>query len=577
MTGLHLRPPVFETVNFNSQEDLAVTRARRTMLIEGRQREVARAQRPLVDWLSGKGVSSISSFWIANTIVAKVPASMLSEIEARPEVDELGLDYALSPATANWDGENGRLAAGLNAAKYLDNGYTGLGTTRRLRIAFLDFFFNATHPIFRDGPGTYSRVVGTFACTNMLCNSDAGLPVPPPGNPHGSICASVAAGDAMDLQIPGLTFAERVDRSGIAEEAEMLFLTTSGTMLDTIAGLQQAVDSGSDVVSESFGGRDSQCDGDYTVTPNSPWNIAVYNAEQLGVLVVGVTANEGWALPDGKCDIAAIAEAPSLLVVGGVVDPGSGSYASTGFDPQSGEGGVNASLGAFQINRAFSQVGLVAPTTWFFSAGSGSTFTLGGGTSVAGPQVAGSAILFKHWAIANGFAAQTAQPGWLYANMLAMGDRAIGPASYAQSGFSPIWGGGRFQLRYYGVPAEDPGAWRWETARYVLGSGSRVDHIVGGYGSEPVGLQQFKVYALVLEPDAHDVADVDIQVLDNNCGTYAQVLGADYSYDYKSMVRLGPEAGGRSLCVRLLSQYMPPGETRAVQLVVQYSTATAMR
>jgi hypothetical protein len=94
-------------------------------------------------------------------------------------------------------------------------------------------------------------------------------------------------------------------------------------------------------------------------------------------------------------------------------------------------------------------------------------------------------------------------------------------------------------------------------------------------GPEPIGLQQLKVIALTRETDGSNAADIDVYLTWENCaGTEAQ---RDISRDYKSMTKVGPEAGGEKVCVKLEPYHIPPGSSRTVQVVFYYSGDTAMR
>ena len=79
----------------------------------------------------------------------------------------------------------------------------------------------------------------------------------------------------MDGQT-SLPFADAQDRSGVAEEAELVFVST-GAISDTIRGLQMAASLDVDVVHEQFGGADATCDGTF-----AEWEDAVYDAHLAG-------------------------------------------------------------------------------------------------------------------------------------------------------------------------------------------------------------------------------------------------------------------------------------------------------
>ncbi len=91
-------------------------------------------------------------------------------------------------------------------------------------------------------------------------------------------------------------------------------------------------------------------------------------------------------------------------------------------------------------------------------------------------------------------------------------------------------------------------------------------------------LAQYKVYSMVLEDDNSDMADIDLEVRDDNCSPSSQFIFGDYTMDVKSMVRLsGSVVGGERLCNRLVADHVPSGETRRVHVFGYYSGDTAMR
>jgi hypothetical protein len=111
----------------------------------------------------------------------------------------------------------------------------------------------------------------------------------------------------------------------------------------------------------------------------------------------------------------------------------------------------------------------------------------------------------------------------------------------------------------------------------TLSHGQVVNHLVNGSGSEPGGIQQFKTYAMVFEPDTDDIARISIRVRTNNCNSGYSQLGEDVGRDVKKMVRVGLAAAGQQLCVRVSAPYIPAGQTRKVYLFNYWSQETAMR
>lgn len=569
--GTSLRDVSFE--RFTSFDAGQVnTSAERKARIVAREAEAAELQKPVSSALADLGIPS-SGFWLVNALAATVPPALVPEIAKLAAVRSIDLDAQLTKTESDrWDGDNVKAASGLSAGHYGNNGYDGERynpvTGQHLSIALLDFDFNANHPVFLDWGGGPTRVRHQIKCGSMVCLWwDFGWGA---GDLHGSLCASAAAGDAMDNQILGIEQFRR-DRTGAAEEADLMFIGT-GAISATIRGLATAVSFEADVVSESFGGADSTCDGFY-----SGWENAVYNAHQAGVLTVGSAGNNNEAARTGNCKLTGLSEVPSQLVVGGLNDPRLGTYSAVDIWPNTSRGGVNVTINGQSYSEAFTGVDVLVPNEWWWGAYTDATFTHTGGTSLAAPQVAGTALLLKDWFIGNGFASHVAVPGFLFANVLAMTDRAYTSTLYKTSRFDPLWGGGRFQERYYALPDHPSGLYRLEWAVVTIANGQHVWHRVGGVGNEPSGIEVLKAYAVFFEADGANVADIDIELFDKGCGSGRASLGFDNSRDSKSLVKTGTAAAGKDVCVDLYGYFVPAGETRQVVLVVYYSDQTSMR
>lgn len=547
-------------------------KARIARRVERRLEEAGRLQSNVRGWLEEHGVPTahLGAIWSSNAMALTVPASLVAALSEHPDVESVERGHDTTPTGATtWDGANLKSSSGLNANKFINNLNLGDRVNPKhgypISIGVLDAYFADDHPVFQHSPGV-SKIVGRFTCINdQPCV--AGGRVPPDDDQHGSWCASAAAGAARNGQIGG-TAASKLDRTGVAEQTELTFIDNGG-IGNTIRALEQSVSWANDIVSESFGGGDGVCDG-----TNAGWPEAVYAAHQAGVLVVGSAGNGNH---DAGCTLTGLAEAPSQFVVGATDDPGSGSYANVGVANYSSRGGINVTVGNLSIPGALSGVSALVPGAWQFGAGKNGSFVAQGGTSLAAPQVAGIAALFKDWMIGMGFSNQANTPGTLFTNLLAMTDRVSSSGTKLQSGFDPVTGGGRLQARLFDLADHPSGLWRWETANYTLSHAQRVQHLVGGAGAEPNGINTFKVYAAFFEADGTDIADIDVRVKDKGCGANSLLLGQDVSRDTKSMVQIGSSGSGKDICVQLDAFYVPPGQTREVTLVTYYTGETSMR
>lgn len=106
-------------------------------------------------------------------------------------------------------------------------------------------------------------------------------------------------------------------------------------------------------------------------------------------------------------------------------------------------------------------------------------------TSSAAPAVAGAAILFKHWYLANHGPDVANSPGRLMSNLLNMADGYVTDqhrATGATRGHPPLpwWGLGRFRMRFY-ESGYLSGSFFRATTTVVLGPGAGGDTISLGY------------------------------------------------------------------------------------------------
>lgn len=205
-------------------------------------------------------------------------------------------------------------------------------------------------------------------------------------------------------------------------------------------------------------------------------------------------------------------------------------------------------------------------------------FGSGCGTSMSAPLVGGAAGLLLDWGL-DQVGPTFKNPGTLYTWMLGMTDRATSDTTYRTSGFSPQWGGGRFQLRYFGndgAPGDDSGNWGYEHTIYVLTNGAAdIANTLNGSGAEPAGIDQAKFYMMTGEVDNGDVSDILLSMKAGNCA--GSTIRSDFSFDVKKMVRgSAAEVGGQALCALIRPIYIPSGY-RIVNLWMYYSDETDFR
>lgn len=569
-----LRAPV--TFGFPTADGSKTYRASRRARVEARKKEMAQLQGPVVSLLASLSAKDIYGSFLTNTVSARLPLEFLPTVAAHPAIQRI--DSASGPTQPAWDGEQAKFSGGENTQLYINDYWDGESQVAMV----IDYHFLSNHEGFTDCYGCGTRVVGIANCENSPCT--ASLPVAT--DPHGTVVAGIVAGDLRDGQ-HGDTWSDsyRSRYTGAAEEG-YLYLVRGASSGATARALDLAVDVGVDVVSTSyvFGG-DTNCDG----RTDGSLEQSAYEMYIAGVLWSTAAGNE-YGGSGSVCTMKGMPDVPSIFTVGGlgddVLDCTASNYVTTqacdyfgplGPGPVNYEGtargGIDLVVGGYVRSKALAAVDVMAPAWWNHAFTSDGGYASGWrGTSVAQPQVAGAAMLFRDWAFTN-YGSWIDGPGATYVSMLAMTDRFASQIS----GFSSIHGGGRFQARRYSND-DHAGVWGWQAYGPVYLSDSQYFQInVSGTGNEPNTLNQFKVYAVFPEDSPVDVADIDLRVYDQNCRTGAQLLGSDLSYDVKSMVRLGPEAAGKALCVKISAVHVPSGETRPVTLFMYYSYDTVGR
>ena len=540
--------------------------------VQARRDEVSVLHAPLRKRLQTHGIddSKLVSFWLNGRLAGELSPAGIAVLAADADVASVNLDLSSPGSISNtWDGTNASNggADGLNAALYWSGGYYGDGNGLRLGFAGDGFYFN--HSIFKDWAGEPSRYLSNWNCSTGTCL----LITQPLGGTHETEVSSAAAGDATQGQIAAaVSPGDRLDRTGVAPEAD-LFSGEATNLTQITAALQKMIENGVDVFNVARGDGATPTTCDYNIW-ELDWSATVKNAHDAGVLVVSSAGNAAGT----GCSLTPWAEATSAFVVGGTVNPADNGYSTAQRNTNWSSGPMNAYVygsgnWVFRTN-ALSGVAAVVPGWWRFGATTPDNFAQTGGTSIAAPQIAGAAMLIKDAFLSAG---QTYinSPGVLFAAMLAMTDRSQG-ASYRSTGFDPGFGGGRFQLRYFGGTSDHPagGAWGFDLWEVTIHNNEIIDFPVRGTGVEPSTIQQFKAYAVVFEQDWRTVADVDLYVMDQNCA--GTTLGYDVGFDTKSMVRVGTEAAGKALCVRVKGYAVPPAGRRVV-LASYFSVDTAMR
>jgi hypothetical protein len=543
--------------------------------IANRKAEADGLQASVKHALQQLGAHGVGGFWTSNAVSAHIPKSALQAVLAIPGIERVEVDQEAPPASATqWDGDDMKAPGGMNAGIYHDAGYHGQayanagGRHMRVGMYYSDGWFE--HPGFEDDSNGPTRA-SVYDCSVSPCvanQSKSGGP-----GAHDLKCGGLAAGSLRQNQIAGMTDQEELERSGPAEEPEIHFLEGTSSSSAKRA-IELAIDLELDFLSGSRGSPVA-CDGQ----GSSDIEDSVMAAQLANIIVVNAAGNEGHS---GGCSLVDPVDTPPFFAVGGV---GSGSntctssnYSTCAGYSSSSRGGIDATINGSTSPAALSGVAVSAPACpqYYYTSSSPWIHTYSGsttcGTSYAAPQVAGAAALMKDYFLANSETFITIE-GRPFVVMLAMGDRQ-GESGKVTTGFDPVWGAGRFQMRRFDG-SDHAGVWGWESYSSVFSGTGPSEHSLWGSGTESASLNQAKVYMHFFEKDAEDIAKIDLRVRADNCAGAS--LGLDSSDDVKKMVRMDTSAAGQALCARLNAIHMPAGESRRAHVFAYYSGDTAMR
>jgi len=549
--------------------------------LEARKKEMASLQADAIAYAKALGAEGVSPSFLSNSFQTHVPAQAIPLLYEHPDIDRIGLVQEAEPA-GYWDGGDMKVSGGTNTGVLVDVGYNGQMINPAyndiLRIMIIDVAMDIDHPGFDDWQYGPSRVHSYWTCTGTGCTQTMADPT----RSHGTTCAGLAAGDFRDGQYAHIEDGDdswRRRRTGQAEEAELVLVTTSGGGITK--ALELAVTLPVDVISRSmvFGG-DTNCDG---MVEGSTFNEDAYEVYEAGILLVNGAGN---AEPEGdECTLKGSPDVLSVFTVGGVASSASEcdytNYLSC--DLYDGPGGYGTAQGGVDlivdstlrwgVYTAIDVLTDACPRYQYKKDGTYGTYNTSCGTSYATPQVAGAAILHKHWMLYN-WGTGINNPGWLFVMTLGMSDRAY-PYGHRIYGFDKRWGGGRYQLRRFSPSGADvtPPYW-WSVGTVNLSDWEAWTQQIGGDDDpEPSQLTHYKAYAWYAEETPWNVADIDMHI-QKNCDGTPTIIRSDNGYDTKLMARIDDSGADESLCMKLYGFGVPTGETRDVHFFHYYSSGS---
>lgn len=466
----------------------------------------AAAVDPVVAFLADRDVTPDYVGVHHSTVHATIPAEVVLELAARPDIVRISLAAGGDMGGADGKRESEVLQHRLNWTESYTCGSETCnldgenGTALDIYAAVIDLQkFRDTHVAFKDKNTTSYRIAGRFDCHETCGIVSAGTWTS--NNQHGTRVAGALLGDLRDGQNPSITDPdERETYSAAAGEAiaqmywvdgqhqgadnlavdfgrvvdHAIALTYSPRILVSAIGIKTSGWRWPPIQNEF-----SNCNGD------EPIDALADQLFEGGINLVQIAGNDlddpsavgvphdddGIGGSSTNCTLWDPASAVGSFTVG-AFDEGDDALAcymrSSPTHDESSWGGSTSLAGE---GRFRSSIDLIANWSGSYTPDSGRDGTSNteevtfSGTSHAGPTVGGAMVDFLDMMKNIRGSTLIDDPGMLFAWMLNNGDRTIGSANYTTSGFHQRTGAGRLGLRYISSPGMDaPWYWyHWET------------------------------------------------------------------------------------------------------------------
>lgn len=280
-----IAPPA--AVAYASVAGASNAKTERAMRVAARTAESEKNRAAVMSLLEEAGATDIYTFRMRPDVIATVPQSARKALLSHPDVLSVSTDSMASKASdTHWDGADLKDSGGTDTGWFIDLFYQGDKTNpwhgRYLTAAVMDFdSFNASHRGFADWFDGPSRVREQWNCTASPCQP--GIPTPPAGTDHhGTRVAQIVAGDLRDGQWGGAYGSDwKLQRTGQAEESELIFLETPNSTAMARALDKTLSDLDVDVISSSIlYDDDLDCNG-ATLSSLHLWAREAYNAGLL--------------------------------------------------------------------------------------------------------------------------------------------------------------------------------------------------------------------------------------------------------------------------------------------------------
>jgi len=492
----------------------------RAAAIERRRAMVQPEQEQVIAHVQQHGGRIISRFWLTNKLGVQATAGQVASIVDHPLVYAAYLDDD-SVSDAGGDGLDRKDALTIVAPN--QDGDSGSRAGVRINIAIIEDNnqFNAGHVAWNDTSGGGFQRDSTTACTSAGCSGTSTTTT----GTHGTAVAAVAAGgilEGQDSAYAGSYTNAQWERSGLANESRVSYYDANqtGTSLDLAKAIEAAVGGGADVINMSWSVGSSVCANLCSTTYDSSGiNAELFEAEDLGVVLVKSAGNFAVSCPTTPCTTGFPASHPDVLSVGALADTdGAPTFLNVGLLSNSSRGYRSVTLlgGAAANVPTVGLVGLGVVRSYVKDGTSGAasystgTYT---GTSFSTPQISSLAAMFREWMSDNGMA--HALTSWGVAiNLLLMGDGRCGVGCQSFTQVDDDYGYG---FPRYVVPDTthlgSTAMWGWRT--FTITQGSTVKWTVNTSAAEPTSINGWK-WVLALDTGYTNLPDLNVRVV-NNC------------------------------------------------------------
>ncbi len=403
---------------------------------------------------------------------------------------------------------------------YDGEGAPGQGTSNDLHVVNLEGLED-DHPVFRESAhdslsSSQRRISGRGVCDMYDCQKVNNF-VGNEETEHGTNMAALILGDLYDDQDEDWTSTSNQEkRSGLAGEARLYAFHLNGgagspsqKITEAIQTLMnqngfQAFASPHVMNMATFAPSDDpDCEG------SSDMNSIVNDLFLDGVLTMKAAGNRGTAGGPGECTITSPGSAASVFTVG----------ASEGLDGDWGDCDSPLEVRASLLAKRYSSIGGPSLSDW--AEGRRRTIVDGivygcaerlptdgpgshaydenqvHGTSISVASASGMALSFIDY-YKQERNDDIDDPGYLFVNLLLMGDRLSQNGSYLTSGYDNWTGSGRLKFRMWNNRGMDS-RWKFKDSYFCLDDGE--SRIVRVTSDSPNNTDMIKAVSFIFDPD----------------------------------------------------------------------------